>query len=171
MNSGQTEPTDANDDSRGEEHLVIFRLGSESFGIDIQIVQEIVRMQAITPIPGAHTWIEGVTNLRGRVVAVIDLRTRCGITASEHTAETRIVVANSERGAIGLIVDAVTEVLRIPGASIDEPEDILGVVANGHIRAIARLDDRLVSLVNLEVLLPQHLEVEAAEEDAELSAA
>ncbi len=171
MNSRQTETSETTDDAPGEEHLVIFRLGNEYFGIDIQIVQEIVRMQAITPIPGAETWVEGITNLRGRVVAVVDLRTRCGIPAAEHTVETRIVVANGENGTIGLIVDAVTEVLRIPGASIEEPEDILGVVTDGHIRAIAKLEDRLVSLVNLDVLLPRHLEIDAAEDDAELSAA
>jgi purine-binding chemotaxis protein CheW len=171
MNNRTNEAGESSTNRSGEEHLVIFRLGNEFFGVDIQMVQEIVRMQAITPIPGADVWVEGITNLRGRVVAVVDLRTRCGIVAGEHTAQTRIVVANTDQGTVGLIVDAVTEVLRIPDSNIEEPEDILGVVADGHVRAIAKLEDRLVSLVNLDVLLPRPVEVGGATRDEEPVAA
>ena len=88
----------------GEEHVVIFRLAEEFYALDIQTVQEIVRMQSITSIPGADPWVEGITNLRGRVVPVIDLRNRCNVTANEHTPETRIVVVSAASGMVGLIV-------------------------------------------------------------------
>ena len=86
-----------------EEHVVIFRLADEFYALDIQTVQEIVRMQTITSIPGSDFWVEGITNLRGRVVPVIDLRKRCGVDAGEYSAETRIVVVSSAGGMVGLI--------------------------------------------------------------------
>lgn len=137
-----------------EEHVVIFRLADEFYALDIQTVQEIVRMQAITAIPGADAWVEGITNLRGRVVPVIDLRRRCGILASEHTQETRIVVVSSANGMVGLIVDAVSEVMRIPGEQIEPPSSIVTVPENAYLRGIAKLDDRLVSLMELDGVLP-----------------
>jgi len=137
-----------------EEHVVVFRLGDEYYALDIQTVQEIVRMQAITAIPGTDDWVEGITNLRGRVVPVIDLRKRCGIPAREHTGETRIVVVTSEQGMVGLIVDAVSEVLRIPGELIEPPSAIVTAPENGYIRGIAKLEQRLVSLMDLEGVLP-----------------
>ena len=141
-----------------EEHVVIFRLADEHYGIDIQSVQEIVRMQAITAIPGSEDWVEGITNLRGRVVPVVDLRRRCRITAREHGPETRIVVVSSSKGMVGLIVDAVTEVMRIPGDQVEAPNEIVSVPANAYFRGIAKLDTRLVSLLDLEGVLLQDLE-------------
>lgn len=139
--------------SASEEHVVIFRLDQEYYAIDIHSVQEIVRLQPITAIPGADPWVEGITNLRGRVVPVVDLRRRCGIPASEHSAETRIVVVHCSAGTVGLIVDAVTEVLRIPTSAIEPPNMLSQSAANGYLRAVAKLPDRLVSLVNLDALL------------------
>jgi purine-binding chemotaxis protein CheW len=137
-----------------EEHVVIFRLADEYYALDIQTVQEIVRMQTITSIPGSDFWVEGITNLRGRVVPVIDLRKRCGVNAGEYTAETRIVVVSSATGMVGLIVDAVSEVMRIPGEQVEAPSAIVSVPENTYLRGIAKLDDRLVSLMDLEGVLP-----------------
>jgi purine-binding chemotaxis protein CheW len=137
-----------------EEHVVIFRLADEYYALDIQTVQEIVRMQTITSIPGSDFWVEGITNLRGRVVPVIDLRKRCGVDAGEYTAETRIVVVSSATGMVGLIVDAVSEVMRIPGDQVETPSAIVSVPENTYLRGIAKLDDRLVSLMDLEGVLP-----------------
>ena len=138
---------------RAEEHVVIFRLGEEFYALDIQSIQEIVRMQAITPIPGAEPWVEGITNLRGRVVPVIDLRVRCGMAPADHSAETRIVVVNAEGGMVGFIVDAVTEVMRIPADQIEPPAPFVSS-AGRYVRGIAKLEDRLVSLMNLAGVLP-----------------
>lgn len=137
-----------------EEHVVIFKLADEYYALDIQSVQEIVRMQAITAIPGADYWVEGITNLRGRVVPVIDLRKRCGVPAGEYTSETRIVVVSSSTGMVGLIVDAVSEVMRIPSDQVEPPSAIVTVPENGYLRGVAKLEDRLVSLVDLEGVLP-----------------
>jgi purine-binding chemotaxis protein CheW len=137
-----------------EEHVVIFRLADEFYALDIQAVQEIVRMQAITSIPGSDAWVEGITNLRGRVVPVIDLRKRCGVEAREYTSETRIVVVSSVTGMVGLIVDAVSEVMRIPGEQIEPPSAIVTVPENTYLRGIAKLEDQLVSLMDLDGVLP-----------------
>ena len=144
-----------------EEHVVIFRLAGEYYALDIQTVQEIVRMQTITSIPGSDFWVEGITNLRGRVVPVIDLRKRCGVEAGEYTAETRIVVVSSANGMVGLIVDAVSEVMRIPGEQVEPPSAIVSVPQNVYLRGIAKLDDRLVSLMNLDGVLPPSEAAEA----------
>lgn len=143
-----------------EEHVVIFRLADEFYALDIQTVQEIVRMQTITSIPGSDFWVEGITNLRGRVVPVIDLRKRCGVDAGEYTAETRIVVVSSAGGMVGLIVDAVSEVMRIPGEQVETPSAIVTVPENTYLRGIAKLEDRLVSLMDLEGVLPSSNEAE-----------
>ncbi len=148
-----------------EEHVVIFRLADEYYALDIQTVQEIVRMPAITAIPGSDTWVEGVTNLRGRVVPVIDLRRRCSVEACEPTADTRIVVVNSSAGMVGLIVDAVTEVTRIPGDQIEPPGVLVSAADNAYIRGVAKLENRLVSLMDLEGVLP--LQADATEDSAE----
>ena len=140
--------------TRTEEHVVIFRLADEFYALDIQAVQEIVRMQTITSIPGSDVWVEGITNLRGRVVPVIDLRKRCGVDAGEYTAETRIVVVSSTTGMVGLIVDAVSEVMRIPGDQVEQPSAIVSVPENTYLRGIAKLEDRLVSLMDLDGVLP-----------------
>lgn len=136
---------------------MVFRLADEFYALDIQSVQEIVRMQTITAIPGADTWVEGITNLRGRVVPVIDLRRRCGVKANDHSPETRIVVVGSPAGMVGLIVDAVSEVMRIPSEQVELPSSIVSVPENTYLRGVAKLDDRLVSLIDLSGVLPPTL--------------
>jgi purine-binding chemotaxis protein CheW len=137
-----------------EEHVVVFSLAGEQYGLDIQVVQEIVRMQSITSIPGSEPWIEGITNLRGRVTPVIDLRRRCLVPVAPHTAETRMIVVNSGSGMVGLIVDAVSEVIRIPADQIEMPNNFVSAAQNTYLRGIAKLDDRLVSLMDLDGVLP-----------------
>ncbi len=153
-----------------EEHVVIFRLGREFYALDIQAVQEIVRMQTITSIPGSEPWVEGITNLRGRVVPVIDLRSRCGVETSAYSAETRIVVVSSATGMVGLIVDAVSEVMRIPADQIEPPSSIVSV-QNTYLRGIAKLEDRLVSLMDLAGILPADFEEELETEGEPTEAA
>jgi purine-binding chemotaxis protein CheW len=146
-----------------EEHVVIFRLADEFYALDIQAVQEIVRMQTITSIPGSDPWVEGITNLRGRVVPVIDLRKRCGVEPREYTAETRIVVVSSATGMVGLIVDAVSEVMRIPSDQVELPSAIVTVPENTYLRGIAKLQNQLVSLMDLEGVLPTGAVIEDAQ--------
>ncbi|MCR4427034.1 MAG: chemotaxis protein CheW, partial [Firmicutes bacterium] len=106
---------------REELQLVIFELNGESYGVDISRVQDINRMQDITKIPHAPDHVEGVINLRGRVIPVIDLRRRFGLPCGEHTKSTRIVVIQMGESLIGMVVDGVSEVLRVPQDTIEPP--------------------------------------------------
>lgn len=170
MASKSTDMAEVSAHATTEEHVVVFRLSEEYYALDIQAVQEIVRMQTITTIPGADAWVEGITNLRGRVVPVIDLRRRCNVVASDYTPETRIVVVSSRNGMVGLIVDAVSEVMRIPSDQIEPPSGIVSVPENSYLRGVAKLEERLVSLMDLEGVLPGE-DVDAAEEQVEVAAA
>jgi purine-binding chemotaxis protein CheW len=139
-----------------EKQLVIFELAEEDFGIDIAAVEGIVKMQAITPIPHAPDYVEGVTTLRGAVLPVIDLKKRFGIKAGEHTRETRIVVVFMGELKVGMIVDAVSEVLTIEDTIIEPTPPMISTVATEFIIGIAKIDTRLVVLLDLaKVLTPQ----------------
>ena len=140
-----------------DHQVVVFRLASGHYALDIQSVQEIVRMQEISTVPGADPCIEGVTNLRGRVVPVLDLRRRCSVPETPPTADTRIVVVASDQGVVGLLVDAVSEVLRIPASQVDPPNDIVRGERNGYVTGVARLKDRLICLLDLSRLVTTQL--------------
>lgn len=133
-----------------EVHLVVFTLGGESFGLDISVVESIIKMQSITIVPHALAYIEGVTNLRGTVLSVIDLRTRFGLPRAEPTRDTRIVVVENGGVNIGLIVDAVTEVIHVPQSAIEPPSLFVVGLDALFITGIAKLSDRLLTLVDLE---------------------
>ncbi len=134
-------------EATGEIQLVVFDLASEHYGVDISTVREIIRMQTITRVPGAYFFVEGVINLRGKVLPVIDLRKRLGLKVSEDTKESRIVVIDIAVGEVGLLVDAVSEVLRIPKSSI-EPASSVITGANSDCLCIAKLSDRLIILID-----------------------
>lgn len=136
-----------------EMQLVVFELGDESYGVDISRVQDINRMQEITEIPHAPESVVGVINLRGRVIPVIDLRKRFGLPDAVHTKDTRIVVVHLEGNLIGVIVDAVSQVLRIPADIVEPPSPVLAGVDSRYLRGIAKLDDRLVILLDLDFVL------------------
>ena len=136
-----------------EMQLVVFELGDESYGVDISRVQDINRMQEITEIPHAPESVVGVINLRGRVIPVIDLRKRFGLPEAVHTKDTRIVVVHLEGNLIGVIVDAVSQVLRIPADIVEPPSPVLAGVDSKYLRGIAKLDDKLVILLDLDFVL------------------
>ena len=130
--------------------LVSFKIGEEEFGVDINIVQEINRMLQITKVPNTPDFIEGVVNLRGRIIPVIDLRVKLGLIKLEHGKNTRIVVIELKEQTIGFIVDEVNEVLRIPKSITETPPELVGGVNNEFITAIGKLEDRLLILLDLE---------------------
>lgn len=136
-----------------EKQLVIFELGSENFGIDIASVEGIVKLQEITKIPQAPSYMEGITNHRGSVLPVIDLHKRFGITGQEQTNETRIVVANVGNLKIGMIVSAVSEVLTIDDSVIEPPPPMVSNVNSEFIVGVAKIDKRLVILLDLVKVL------------------
>ena len=110
-------------------------------------------MQEITEIPHAPESVVGVINLRGRVIPVIDLRKRFGLPDAVRTKDTRIVVVHLEGNLIGVIVDAVSQVLRIPADIVEPPSPVLAGVDSRYLRGIAKLDDRLVILLDLDFVL------------------
>ncbi len=136
-----------------EMQLVVFELGNESYGVDISRVQDINRMQEITEIPHAPESVVGVINLRGRVIPVIDLRKRFGFPPVAHTKDTRTVVVHMDGSLIGIIVDAVSQVLRIPADIVEPPSPVLAGVDSRYLRGIAKLDDKLVILLDLDFVL------------------
>ena len=133
--------------------LVSFKIGDEEFGVDILSVQEINRMSQITKVPNTPEFIEGVINLRGRIVPVIDLRVKLGMVRKDHGKDTRIVVVELKGKTMGFIVDEVNEVLRISKDITEAPPDIVGGVNSEYITSIGKLDDRLLILLDLEKIL------------------
>ena len=146
-----------------ERQLVVFDLGGELYGVDIGTVREIIRMQEITHVPNAPEFVEGVTNLRGKVIPVIDLRRRFGMKEGEETSETRIVVVDIGGEDMGVRVDAVTEVLRITEQLIEQPSSVVTTVDSYYMEGIANLGERLIILLDLTKVLSQE---EAAKEEA-----
>ena len=141
---------------RHEEQLVVFTLANEHYGVDIAAVESIIKLQPITSVPQTPAFVEGLTNLRGTVLPVIDLRKRFDLPAGEATKETRIVVAEVNGETVGMVVDAVTEVLRVPEQDIEPPSPIVAPVDPAFITGIAKIDERLVILLDLaKVLSPE----------------
>lgn len=136
-----------------QEQLVVFEVGDESFGIDISLVQEIIRLQSITEVPKAPMYVKGVINLRGKVIPIIDLRERFAFAMGEETKATRIVVVNVLGNTVGMIVDAVSEVLRLATNSIEPPSTIVESIGSQYLKGIGKLEDRLIILLDLDKLL------------------
>jgi purine-binding chemotaxis protein CheW len=133
--------------------IVTFRVGEEDFSVSILKVQEIIRMSEITKVPRSPEFVEGVINLRGKVIPVIDLSKRFGLIAAERDNDTRTIVVDCGGKVVGLIVDSVTEVLRLSKATVEPPPDIVGGVDSDYISGVGKLDDRLVILLDIDKVL------------------
>lgn len=133
-----------------ERQLVVFDLAGEIYGVNIETVREIIRMQAVTFVPDAPDFVEGVINLRGRVIPVIDLRRRFGLTVTEETNESRVLVVDSEGEDLGVIVDAVTEVQRITEDSIEPVSNLVSTEESEYIVGITKVEDQLIILLDLD---------------------
>ncbi len=143
-------------DSKEVLQMVTFNLGNEEYSVDILKVQEIIRLMEITRVPNAADFIDGVINLRGKVIAVMDLRKRFGMALSDDSSEARIIVVDLDGLTIGLKVDAVSEVLRLPADKVDPAPSLSGKSDSDYIQGIGKLDDRLIILLNVERLLSEH---------------
>ena len=134
-------------------HLVGFRVGRETFGVPIHLVHEIVRVPEITAVPEAPEYIEGVINLRGKIVSVIDLRKRFGETEITADRKNRVIVVESEKKLVGLIVDAASEVLKIPEAEIENPPNVFESGDLNYVTGVGKLKGRLIILIDLTKIL------------------
>ena len=137
----------------GELQLVTFKIGKEEFSVDILKVQEIIRTMEITRVPRSPEFVEGVINLRGKVIPVLDLRKRFGLSKTEHSKDTRIIVVETNGKTVWLVVDSVSEVLRLDASTVEPPPEIVGGIDSEYIDGVGKLEDRLIILLNLDKVL------------------
>ncbi len=136
--------------STEEIQLVTFRLGTEEYGINIMQVQEIIRLPDIVWVPKTRSFVEGIINLREQVIPVVDLAKRLGVSSEGRTDDTRVVIANIQGSLVGLVVDSVSEVMRIRKEDIEPLPEIMTASNEKCLKGIAKLDDRLIILLDLE---------------------
>jgi purine-binding chemotaxis protein CheW len=133
-----------------EQQNVIFKLDDVEYGIDIMQVNEIVKLQPITKMPNTQDFVDGVINLRGRVIPVVDLKVKFNLGRKERNENNRIIVINVNNKTLGMVVDEVAEVIRINEEQIDDAEAISVDINEDYIRGVAKIESRLVILLNLE---------------------
>jgi purine-binding chemotaxis protein CheW len=133
--------------------IVGLRIGRETYGVPISIVREIVRVPEITVVPNAQKYVEGVINLRGKIISVVDLRKRFGETEIENNKKNRIVVVELENRTVGLIVNAASEVLKIPPSDIEPPSSVFLNGEVDYVTGVGKLHGRLVILLDLNKVL------------------
>jgi purine-binding chemotaxis protein CheW len=138
-----------------ELHLLTFQLGREEYGLPITRVREVIRVTDITRVPQAPAHVRGVTNLRGRILAVVEIRSRLGLEPATITPASRIVVVEVHGRVLGLLVDRVSQVTKVPGEAVAPvPDDVRSAEAD-YLTGVARWDSRLIILLDLDkVLLP-----------------
>ena len=139
--------------SSQELQTVVFRLADEAYGIDIFRVNEIIRLREITSIPKTDAHVRGLVNLRGKTIPVLDLRARFNLAQGEETENTRIIVVESDGGNVGIVVDAVTEVMTLQGDQIEETPALVSDIDNDFVRGVARRNDNLITLLDLDKAL------------------
>ena len=132
---------------------VIFKVGKEEFAIDILLTKEIVVMCDITPVPETEEYVEGVMNLRGNLVPVLDLRKRLRADETISHAEQRIIISNFDNRLVGLIVDGASEVIRVSEDMIEPAPDVISEMGVEYISGIVRYQDRFITLIDLNMVL------------------
>jgi len=138
--------------SSSEIQLVVFKLGREEYGVSILQVQEIKRITEITRVPHTPEYIKGVINLRGSVLPVIDLKKRLNLPPQVATEDARIIIVKVKEISVGMMVDAVSEVMTINQQDIDYPDAVSGSISANYLSGVGKLDNRLLILLNLETI-------------------
>jgi len=146
-----------------EKQLVIFKLENEEFGVDIASVESIIKMESITRMPNMPAFVEGVINLRGLILPVIDLHRRFHLAEAPASKNTRIIVAILESMKVGMVVDSVSEVLRIQDDAVQATPAMVTSVDTTFITGIARVGDRLIILLDLAQVLNKQEQSEIAD--------
>jgi purine-binding chemotaxis protein CheW len=154
-----------------ELQIVGFRIGNETYGVRIGSVREIVRVPEITSVPSAPDLVEGVINLRGKIIPVMDLRKRFGSAAPQPDKKNRILVVELENKLVGLIVSAASEVLKIPPSEIESPGSVFAEGESNYVTGVGKLKGRLIILLDIARLLRQseYRKLEEAVEPVALS--
>jgi len=154
-----------------ELQIVGFRIGNETYGVRIGSVREIVRVPEITSVPSAPDIVEGVINLRGKIIPVMDLRKRFGSAAPQPDKKNRILVVELENKLVGLIVSSASEVLKIPPSEIESPGSVFAEGESNYVTGVGKLKGRLIILLDIARLLRQseYRKLEEAVEPVALS--
>lgn len=135
---------------QNELQSVVFQLGNELYGIDIFRVNEIIRMREVTPLPGSEAYIRGLVNLRGKTIPVVDLANRLGLEVQEISEDTRIIVIDSDSGNVGIVVDAVREVVTVNKDQIDKAPAIMSDSNSDFVDGVAKMEGGLIALLSLD---------------------
>jgi purine-binding chemotaxis protein CheW len=144
--------------------IIIFKLGEEEFGVNILQVREIEKLdQGITRVPKAPHFVEGIINLRGEIIPIVDLRARFGLTLPEVGLNSRVIIVEVGEALVGMLVDAVVEVLRVPVSAIETAPTITKGVDSYFLAGVVNISDRLIVLLNLERTLSPEEEQELSE--------
>lgn len=151
----------AHNSEGGEEQVVACQLSNELFAISIERINTIIRMQPITRVPGCGDYVEGVTNLRGSILPVIDLRKKFSLPMRDVTRASRIVVVEAHGQTVGLMVDAVTETVRLSAADIEPPSGTIARAQASCVWGIGKAGDKLLVLLDLDRLLSRRELAEA----------
>lgn len=130
--------------------FVCFMLANEEYAVDIREIREIIRLEAITEVPRTLPFIRGVITLRGIIVTIIDLRERLGLEKIDYTSQNRIIITSKNDSLAGLIVDRVTQVVRIYPSSVEPPPPVMSAIEAEYIRGVTRVEGRLIILLNLQ---------------------
>ncbi len=138
--------------------LVTFTLRNEEYAVDILNVQEINRITEITQVPNSPSYVEGVINLRGKVMPVINLRKKFGLEDKETDETSRIIIMDIKGVTNGLVVDSVSEVLRIPTDIVEPPPPMSSDMDSKFIKGVAKLENRLIILIDIDELLGESVE-------------
>lgn len=137
----------------GRRQLVVFKVGTEEFAADIMLTKEVVLMREITPVPGTEAYVEGVMNLRGSLVPVLDFRKRLRARRTVAPAEHRIIIVQLDGRSAGLIVDGASEVIRVSDDLIEPVPDLISEMGAGYVEGVISLKDRFITLINLQKAL------------------
>ena len=136
-----------------EFQLVVFKLGQEEYAVDIHYVQEIVKLLDITRVPKAPNFVEGVVNLRGSIIPVMNLRKRFGLPPSENNDNNKIMMLKVNEIVAGIIVDGVSEVLHLPFSAMEPPPKVIGNANEDYLEGVGKLDDRLFMYLDLNKII------------------
>ncbi|MGB8955603.1 MAG: chemotaxis protein CheW [Tumebacillaceae bacterium] len=144
---------DQHKDIVDEIKVIVFRLVDEEYGVEVNQVRSIEKMQSITRVPRTPDFVKGVINLRGVVTPVIDLKTRFNLGEEAYTDSTRMIIVAVDDMEVGLIVDAANDVIDIPVNVIELPPSVVGGINANYLRGVAKLQDRLLIMLNLDKVL------------------
>jgi purine-binding chemotaxis protein CheW len=148
--------------------LISFLVGEEEYGLEILRVKEVIRLREITRLPRAPSFVKGIINLRGDVIPIIDLRDKFGLEHQEYTSMTRVIVVDVDGRLVGMVVDAASQVVRIPADQIEPPPPIVGGLSAEYIKGVGKLDERLIILLNIDRILSTQEKVELERMDSTL---